>query len=252
MSDYDLIASFYDIEHAHYDEDVDLYRDFATVCNGPVLELACGSGRLLLPLAEEGYEVTGVDTSANMLNLARQRLERAGVASRCKLVQQDICSLQVEQKFRLAFIALGSFAHICARKQQQQALAAVRAHLTPGAMFVLDIANADARYMENLSGQVLHQGTWQDNNGAILTHLVSPAESATRHLLELTHFYDHYRQGEPVRRTMVKTWVYLFERVEMELLLEHAGFVIKDLYGDYELGPFERESPRMIFRAEAR
>jgi hypothetical protein len=174
------------------------------------------------------------------------------VVSRCKLVQQDMCSLQVEQKFRLAFIALGSFAHICARKQQQQALAAVRAHLTPGAMFVLDIANADARYMENLSGQVLHQGTWQDNNGAILTHLVSPAESATRHLLELTHFYDHYRQGEPVRRTMVKTWVYLFERVEMELLLEHAGFVIKDLYGDYELGPFERESPRMIFRAEAR
>src|SRR5260370_36664651 len=136
MSDYDLIASFYDIEHAHYDEDVDLYRDFATVCNGPVLELACGSGRLLLPLAEEGYEVTGVDTSANMLNLARQRLERAGVVSPCKLVQQAPCSLQVEQKFRLAFIALGSFAHICAPKQHPQPLPAARAPLTPGAICV--------------------------------------------------------------------------------------------------------------------
>ena len=252
MSDYDLIAPFYDIEHAHYDEDVDLYRDFAVVCNGPVLELACGSGRLLLPLAEEGYEVTGVDTSATMLDLARQRLAYAGVESRCKLVQQDICSLQLEQKFRLAFIALGSFAHIYSRKQQQQALAAVRAHLSPGAMFVIDIANADARYLENMSGQVLHQGTWQGDDGAILTHLVSPASSNTRHLLELTHFYDHYRQGQAVQRTMVRTWVYLFERGEMELLLEQAGFVIEDLYGDYEMGPFERESPRMIFRVEAK
>ena len=252
MNDYDPIAPFYDIEHAHFDEDVDLYRDFAVVCNGPVLELACGSGRLLLPLAENGYEVTGVDTSASMLSLARQKLQRAGLASRCKLVQQDICSLQLEQKFRLAFIALGTFAHITARKQQQQALAAVRAHLTPGAMFIVDIANADARYMENMSGQVLHQGTWHSDDGTLLTHLVSPASSTTRHLLELTHFYDSYAQGEPVRRTMVTTWVYLFERGEMELLLEHAGFVVKDLYGDYELGPFERESPRMIFRAEAR
>src|SRR5713226_7015309 len=97
MSDYDLIASFYDIEHAHYSEDVDLYRDFAVVCNGPVLELACGSGRLLLPLAKDGYEVTGVDTSANMLKLARQRLDHAGVASHCALVQQDMCSLSLQQ-----------------------------------------------------------------------------------------------------------------------------------------------------------
>lgn len=251
MSDYELIAPFYDIEHAHYQEDVDLYRDFAVVCNGPVLELACGSGRLLLPLAEEGYAVTGVDTSAAMLSLAQQRLEHAGVASHCTLVQQDMCSLQLEQRFRMAFIALGSFAHVYVRKQQQQALAAVRAHLTPGAMFVVDIANADIRYMENMSGQVLHQGTWQKEDGTILTHLVSPTSSPTRHLLELTHFYDHFRQGEPVRRTMVKTWAYLFERGEMELLLEQAGFVIQDIYGDYEMNPFERESPRMIFRTEA-
>jgi SAM-dependent methyltransferase len=251
MNEYDLIAPFYDIEHASYSEDVDLYRDFAGVCNGPVLELACGSGRLLLPLAEEGYQVTGVDTSAAMLRLARERLERAGVTSHCTLMQQDMCNLLLAQKFRLAFIALGSFSHVYVRKQQQQALAAAHAHLTPGAMFVVDIANADVRYMENMSGQVLHQGTWQRDDGTMLTHLVSPTCSPTRHLLELTHFYDHFGQGEPVRRTMAKTWVYLFERGEMELLLEQAGFVIKDVYGDYEMSPFERESPRMIFLTEA-
>ena len=61
MKDYDLIAPFYDIEHAHFDEDLNLYMNFAELCGSPLLELACGSGRLLVPLAREGYELTGVD-----------------------------------------------------------------------------------------------------------------------------------------------------------------------------------------------
>ncbi|HLG78980.1 MAG TPA: class I SAM-dependent methyltransferase, partial [Ktedonobacteraceae bacterium] len=83
MSDYDSIAPFYDIEHAQFGEDLDMYRNFAELCGGKILELACGSGRLLLPLAREGYTLTGVDTSAAMLELAQRALEEAGVSARC-------------------------------------------------------------------------------------------------------------------------------------------------------------------------
>jgi hypothetical protein len=167
-------------------------------------------------------------------------------------VQQDMCALHLGQQFSLAFVALGSFAHLTSRQAQQQALAAIRAHLTKGGTFILDISNADARYMENLSGQVLHQGTWTNEDGSILTHMVSPASSHTRHLLELTHFYDRHVQGGPLQRTVVTTYLYLFERSEMELLLEQAGFGIKEVYGDYTMSPATLESPRMIFIAEAR
>jgi len=251
MNDYDLIAPFYDIEHAHFDEDVDVYLNFAELSGSPLLELACGSGRLLLPLAEAGFEVTGVDNSTNMLNLAEQRLQQAGLAARYTLVQQDMCSLHLDQKFRMAFIALGSFGHMITRKEQQQALRAIRNHLATGGRFILDISNADARYMENLSGQVLHQGTWQRDDGAFVSHFVSPASSTKKHLLELTHFYDVHRQGMPVQRTISRTQLYLFERGEMELLLEQAGFVVKEVYGEFNMGAFELESPRMIFLAEA-
>lgn len=253
MNEYDAIAPFYDSEHAHFSEDLDLYSNFAEACGGgKILELACGSGRALLPLAREGYALTGVDTSASMLELARQRLQEEGLAAHCTLVQQDMCKLQLGQKFRLAFIALGSFAHIITRTQQQQALAAVRAHLSPGGTFIVDISNADARYLEDLGGQMLHQGTWPREDGSYLTHFLSPATSAERHLLELTHFYDQYRQGGTVQRSIVTTHLYLFERAEMELLLEQAGFLVKDIYGDYDLGPYHLESPRMICIAEAR
>lgn len=252
MSNYDLIAPFYDIEHAPFDEDLDMYQSFAELSLGPILELACGSGRLLLPLADAGYELVGVDTSAEMLRLAEQQLEAAELAKRVTLIQQDIRSLQLEQKFRLAFIALGSFAHLTSRSAQQQALSSIRSSLAYSGTFILDISNADVRYMEQLSGQLLHQGTWQQEDGSMLTHMVSPASSQKQHLLELTHFYEQHFQGKPVRRTTVTTHLYLFERSEMELLLEQAGFGIKEVYGDYDLSPFTLESNRMIFIAEAR
>jgi cyclopropane fatty-acyl-phospholipid synthase-like methyltransferase len=252
MNNYDLIAPFYDVEHAHFDEDLSLYANFAQLCGSPLLELASGSGRLLVPLAREGYELTGVDSSASMLKLAQEALEKAGVAVQCKLVQQHISRLHLGQKFRLAFIALGSFGHVCTRQEQRQTLATVRDHLVTDGRFILDISNADARYMEHLSGQMLHQGTWQREDGTMLSHVVSPASSLTKHLLELTHFYEEHRQGEAVRRTVITTHLYLFERNEVELLLEEAGFGITDVYGDYELGPFEHDSPRMIFIAETR
>jgi hypothetical protein len=99
---------------------------------------------------------------------------------------------------------------------------------------------------------VLHQGTWRDDDGTIFTHLVSPASSSTSHLLELTHFYDQHTQGGTIQRTIITTQLYLFERSEMELLLEQAGFGIKDVYGDFELNPYQHESPRMIFVTEAK
>ncbi len=252
MNDYDLIAPFYDIEHAQFSEDLDMYRNFAELCGGSILELACGSGRVLLPLVSEGHTVTGVDTSARMLALARQRLQTIGAASRVTLIQEDLCTLPLGQKFRMAWIALGSFAHIIARKAQQQALAAVRAHLSPGGMFIIDISNADARYMEGLSGHVLHQGTWRRDDGTILSHFVSPASSLDKHLLELTHFYDSHTQGGTIQRTVATMYLYLFERNEMELLLEQAGFVIKDVYGEYDLASYQLDSPRMILVAEAK
>lgn len=258
MSDYDLIAPFYDIEHARFDDDLDMYQNYAELSHGPLLELACGSGRLLVPLARDGYTLTGVDDSEEMLALARERLQQEELLSHVTLVQQDITRLQLSQlpalpqKYRLAFIALGSFGHIITRKAQQQALHAIRAHLAIHGTLIIDISNADARYMENMHNQMLHQGSWQQDDGTWLSHFVSPASSTGRHLLELTHFYDRHSQGGTVNRTISTTYLYLFERSEMELLLETADFTVKDVYGNYDLGPYTLDSDRMIFIAEAR
>jgi SAM-dependent methyltransferase len=252
MNDYDGIASFYDVEHAPFTDDVDMYRNFAESSGGSLLELASGSGRLLLPLAQDGYTLVGVDSSAPMLAIARQHLTAAGVLAHCELMQADIRTMRLERTFRMVFLALGSFAHLTQRSDQQQTLATARLHLSRGGLFLLDISNADIRYMESLGGQLLHQGTWRRDDGSMLTHFVSPATATDRRLLELTHFYDVYTQGGTIQRTTATMHLALFERGEVELLLEQAGFTIKDVYGTYDLEPYQVDSPRMIFVAEAR
>ena len=251
-NEYNDIAAFYDVEHAPFDEDVEMYRNFAELSGGSLLELACGSGRLLLPLAQDGYDLMGVDSSASMLAIAREHLTEAGVLARCELMQADIRTMRLGRTFRMAFIALGSFAHLTKRSEQQEALTTVRVHLSTGSLFLLDISNADIRYMESLGGQMLHQGTWQRDDGTMLTHFVSPATATERRMLELTHFYDVYSQGGAIQRTTTTMHLALFERGEVELLLEQAGFTIKDVYGTYDLDPYQVDSPRMIFVAEAR
>jgi SAM-dependent methyltransferase len=252
MHEYDLIAPFYDIEHHRFSEDLDMYSNYAELSGGKILELACGSGRILLPLAREGYKLTGVDSSENMLAIAQQRLQEEHLTNHCQVVKQDMRTLHLEQKYRLAIIALGSFGHITTRLDQRSTLQAIRAHLTTGATLIIDSSHADARYMYELSGHVLHQGTWAMPDSSYASHFVSPAASSEQHLLELTHFYERHRQGGPVERTVITTQLYLFDRTELELLLEQAGFVIKSVHGNYDLGPFTLASPRMIFVAEAR
>src|SRR5690348_16290012 len=95
MNEYDIIAPFYDIEHARFNEDLDMYRNFAELSGGALLELACGSGRVLLPLARAGYAITGVDSSAKMLDIARQQALAEDLTAHITLVEQDITHLQL-------------------------------------------------------------------------------------------------------------------------------------------------------------
>src|SRR5689334_13447124 len=91
--DYDRFAPFYDLEFAEFDDDLRLYFAFAEHSGGPILELGCGTGRLVVPLAEAGYDVTGVDLSPAMLALATETVERAGVANSVTLLEDDIRTL---------------------------------------------------------------------------------------------------------------------------------------------------------------
>jgi len=109
MDDYSVYAQYYDLDHGSLDADLVMIEQYAALCGSPILELACGTGRALLPLARQGYQVTGVDISPNMLAIARRKIETDGLADKVTLVKQDMRRLALDGRFNLAFVAAELF-----------------------------------------------------------------------------------------------------------------------------------------------
>jgi SAM-dependent methyltransferase len=251
MNEYELIAPYYDLEHAGYQDDVDLYLNYAAACGSPVLEIGCGTGRLLLPLARQGFQLAGVDLSPAMLARARQSLEEQGMLSRVELIETDARTLQLSQHFRLAFVGLNSFAHFTSRDEQRAVLTALHEHLLPDGLLILDLPYGDLRRYQQAEGQLFHQGTWIDKRrNEVVSHLLAASRDATGRMLHLTHFYDVHPQGGGLHRTVVQSTLALLSPGEAELLVESCDFRLLHLFGDYDLNPCEEESPRLIVVAE--
>ncbi len=125
--------------------EVNWYKNYASKTGGPILELACGTGRLLTKLAENGFDVTGVDLSAKMLEMAGDNIGKlpAAVKSRIKLVKGDITDFALEQKYGLIFIADNSFRELRTKEQQISFLKAVHSHLLPKGAFLLTVRRFD-------------------------------------------------------------------------------------------------------------
>src|SRR5207249_4667681 len=112
--DFDRFARFYDWDTDTEADDLDFYRNMAARTGGPVLEVGCGTGRVLLPFAKAGTRLTGIDVSPWMLARARAELTAAVLAERVKLVEGDARTMSLDERFRLVYIALNTFMHFTA------------------------------------------------------------------------------------------------------------------------------------------
>lgn len=253
MTDFDRFARFYDLDYEAFQEDLALYAGFAERTGGPLLELGCGTGRLLLPLARAGFEITGVDMSAKMLEVAREKVREAGLEQQITLVQADMREVQLEKRFRLAFIAINSFMHLTTLADQLTALGAWHRLLAPGGLLIIDVYNPNPQQLLEADGRVELQERWFDPaTGATVMKQVSRTLDAARQLQHVLFIYDEVLPDGEVRRTLAPFQARYLYRFEGELLLDKAGFAPEQVYGSYDLDPYESDSERIIFVARRR
>lgn len=127
------------------------YTEFARQHPEGVLELACGTGQLAVPIAGSGVYTVGLDRSAAMLTTARTRAEAAGVP--CDFVEGDMRAFDLGQRFGFVFIARNSLLHLSAAEDIVATFTAVRRHLGPGGVFVFDVFNPDPSILARAKGQ---------------------------------------------------------------------------------------------------
>lgn len=246
MSQFDAFARYYDADYGAIAEDVPFYRELARRCGGRVLEVMCGSGRLLVPLAQAGLRVAGIDISGAMLARARTRLQSAGLLERAELAEGDICSGAPQGPFGLAIVAINSFMHLGSVAEQLAALEQIRAVLRPGGSLALDLFNPDLRALAGENGAMVLDKTFALGDGTRVQKFVVQQPNLAAQTNHVTFIYDELDAHGRVTRSVLPfamRWLYRFE---LEHLLARAGFALEALYGSYDLDDYESASELML------
>ena len=250
---YDQIAHYYDLTHADLTADMDTILTLAQQTTGPVLELGCGSGRLLLPLARAGHTITGVDNSAAMLARARIVLqnEPPDVQQRVTLLQADMAQMELGNgRFALAIIPYNTFMHLDST-QKTATLKRVKQYLMENGRLFIDLINPFAiAATPNDRAFSLESHFTDPQTGHIVLQIASSHLDDSTQQLQITWIYDaSLPSGGPVHRTIaVASYHYLFPH-QIELLLHEAGLRLDSLAGDYDQSPFAEESERLLVTA---
>jgi SAM-dependent methyltransferase len=246
----DRAARFFDMDYADYAADLPVLEAYAARTGGPILELGCGTGRVLVPLAQAGYAVTGVDLSAEMLRRARSAAEAAGVSERLTLVQGDYMSAPLAGPYRFAYIVMNTFLHLPDQASQVAALRHWRNQLAPRGLLLIDVFHPDVSQLASIDGSLQWDKTWQDpQTGVTVMKFVTRTVDLAEQRLSVNLIYDEIQAEGQISRTVVPFETRYLWRFEMELLLEKAGYAVEALYGDWDMEPFDGSSDRMIFVA---
>ncbi len=242
MDVYEKLARFYDAQHADLTADLVFYLYFARQADGPVLEVGCGTGRLMLPLVEAGIAVTGVDTSPAMLAVARRQL-----GERAVLVEGDMRTISLPDRYALVIISINTFMHLLTTKDQLAALTNLARHLQPQGRLIIDLPAGDELAHQDPDGHLFLEQTFQDPESGhpVMKFVASRVDWFTQRQ-HVTYIYDERLPGGEVRRTVAPMTLRHVFRYELELLLDKAGYHLEALYGDYDLTPYGEGGPRMI------
>lgn len=245
------IARLYDV--FPFDADVPFYTALAAAEGGRVLEVACGSGRIVVPLARACRRVVGLDASPHMLSLARAKLVAAGLDSpeRVRLIEADMRAFALGETFDLAIIAVKSFAYLTERADQLRSLQAVADHLRPGGVLAVDLLHPSPEWLSARPGslnQDLVQHTPELGATVARTETTVSTDLA-RQVRVIRSAYEIVSDDGSVKKRFVE-WPYRFtHRFEAEHLLERAGLTVDAVYGGYRREPFRSESAAMVFVA---
>lgn len=250
----DALARLYDVDLIEDPGDLDLYLAIAARSGGPVLELAVGSGRLAIPLAAAGHDVTGIDVDAAMLARARRRAEVAGAAvvARLDFVEADLTELDLPAAgtFRLAFIGLNSLFLLATRDAQRAAFRTIARHLAPGGLAVADVWLPDADDLARFDGRlVLEYDRPDPETGRRVTKTASALHDASTGIVTLTAIYEEGVDGEPPIRWIRRDTLRLVSADELADFARAAGLTVETVGGDYDLGPLGGGSDRAVLVA---
>ncbi len=237
LSEYDN-PEWYDAEN-QWAADDDFFLEIAQRVGGPVLDIACGTGRLTRAIAEAGIDVTGLDIDRGMLGRARDLSGNLDI----DWILGDCRTMELGRQFQLALMTSHGFQHLLTDSDQDDFLERSRDHLVPGGYFAFESRNPDALTSPREFGEEEHWRSFQLPDGRwvdVSTQVRYDPES------QLEHFFMR-RTIRESGETESGTVALRFRRVdELNDLLDRYGFKVNEQYGFWDRRPVTPDSHEII------
>ena len=241
MPEYDALADLFDLEYSH-DYDVPFWLSLAERERGPVVEWGAGTGRLAVPLAAAGFEVTGVELSERMVEEGRKKSHEV------EWVHGDMRSVKLGRRYGLAVCAFNSFLCLLDVDEALAFLRNAREHLEPGGLLGIEVSAFSPEELVDPPGgpELRHDFTRELPGGSLDRFSISRYDAASQ-LLEMRLFYELYgASGELKERRAHDLTIRVTGRSEMALMLRLAGFELEAVYGGFDGEPFAAGSDHLI------
>lgn len=245
-TDYDSWADIYDDVYSFADYDINFYLQKASDIKGNILEIGCGTGRITIPLMENGANITGIDSSQRMIERLQTKIATSKIP--IKIIRQDVRTLELAEKFSLVIFPYRGFQSLLTVEDQIKALNSLRNHLKPGGNLIItlfvpgrDLFDQrpdifyhlrNSRHKEGNGYRSLHHRTEFDRHNQLLHTQISITEHIDNHLIS--------------KRYADFTLKYLYTD-EARYLFEYCGFRIEEIAGDYDGTPYGRDSEETIW-----
>jgi ubiquinone/menaquinone biosynthesis C-methylase UbiE len=251
MKTYRAIADYYDAE---YDDLAILRQDVPFLLSKmprrpqSVLELAAGTGRAAIPLAQAGHRVTGVDYARAMLAIARRRRDAVGLGDRqLRLVHASVLDMNLRRRFDWICILFNTLFSFATLDQQDRLLRTVTRHLKPSGRFWLDVFHPDYGMLAQKSSRGIDAKLFHvPRYGRIVQRTIDIDRDMASQVARVTFRYTWFGSHGQKRRASRSFDMTFMTPRELRLLLERHGLRIRRLYGNYDGSPLTNDSPRMI------
>jgi SAM-dependent methyltransferase len=241
LQDLYTAADLYDLVHlGPWKGEAEFYMRQAERWGRRALELACGTGRLTLPLAAHGLQITGLDLSPAMLARARAKAAAAGTA--IEFVQADMRDFRLGQQFDLIFIPVNSICHLLTREDVEACLRCVRAHLQPRGRFIVDVFNPSLEILSRDPSRWYEIGGYADSDGQRVRLSEQTRYDRASQVSAITWRYE----WDDGRRAEHSLTMRQFFPQELDALLAYNGFVIETKFGKYGEAEFHAESNQQL------
>lgn len=244
-----MLARLYHAHHNRHLEDLPFWLELARRQGSPILELGCGSGRVLLPIRRAGYHVTGLERDPDMLCVLREGME-SGLDGQVELVLGDMTDFELGQRYSLIIMPCNTFTTLSAA-QRKATLDCVRRHLEPSGLFAASLPNPTLlRRLPRRSEMEVEESFPHPLDGEPVQ--VSSGWERSQQSLTIHWHYDHLLPDGRVERVSMQAnhalapaEVYLAE-------LEEAGLDLIERYGDFDRSPYSLDAPSLILLAGSR